>query len=104
MLPLTQTPGGIQHYTYTGPIGVVGAPAVQSIDITAFPEVLRRDPRFTDQFELIVKALDEGVSNVTNIVFTNVNNVPVLASFDVDSTDDTAEVALFASVRHSIMR
>lgn len=104
-LPLTQTPGGIQHFTYNGPIGVVGAPAQQTFDLTVFKEYLRKDQFFGDQLAIIVKSLDAAVSDATNLVITNgTDGLPAVATFDVFSSDINALVSAFVSVRHSPIR
>jgi len=105
VLPLTQTPGGILHYTYIGPVGVAGNPAQQTLDLTVFPKTIRMDPHFDDQLEIIVKSQDTDLSNASNLVITNDSEgLPAVATFDVVSTDATAEINVYVSVRHSVIR
>lgn len=105
MLSLTQTPGGILHYTYAGAIEVAGNPAVQSVDLTAFPIYVRQDPNFANQLNVVIKALESGVSNATDLqVVNDSNGIPVSASFNVVSDDVSNDVSIFVWLTQSIVR
>jgi len=104
-LTLTQTPGGILHYTFAGAIGVSGAPASQSLNLTAFPLYVRRDPNFASQLNVVIKSLVSGVSNATNLVVVNdADGVPVSATFDVTSNNVNNNVNIFVWLTASTVR
>jgi hypothetical protein len=105
-LSLTQIPGGVHFFTYVGPIGVVGAPAKQTVDLTLIPKNVRESTKFREQIYTLWQALD------ANCTFIDGNGDRVLPAeglpeeleVDVFSTDENAQVSLRLEVPHTIKR
>lgn len=106
-LPLTLVAFGRHVCTYVGPCGVVGTPALQQFDLTAFPKNVRDEPGFREQLWAIWKRKSVTVLNVNpnqNWKILPAEGLPETLEVEIFSTDPAGIIELRLEAPHTIQR
>jgi hypothetical protein len=109
-IALAEIPGGVQHYSFVGEVGVSGVAQDLNIDLTAIPARIRQDPYFVEQFQLTVEAITAGITSIgpptlTSGDFTSSPNEPnEYVTIQVSSDLATRQISLLAEARHTYTR
>jgi len=88
--------------------GATGGGGVLHIDLTEFSERLRRDPHWVDQLQVVVQALDAGITDVgpRTLLPMDFFGAPVLEYLTLNAVSDSEanECVITVSLPHSHMR
>lgn len=99
--------GGTLHLRYVGAVGVSGSAEDLNIDLTEFAAQLRNSEFFTDQLQVVFKALDDGIEVVAppTLLVGDFHGTPIeYVTVQVTSDSDANECLIEVILPHSIVR
>lgn len=99
--------GGTMHLRYVGAVGVTGSAQSLNIDLTELNAQLRTSEYFTDQLQVVFKALDAGITAVAppELVGSDFHGTPIeYVTVQVDSDSEANECMIEVVLPHSIVR
>jgi hypothetical protein len=98
-------PDSSYRLLYSGPVGVSGVDVQQSWDLSALPPYIRERPSFVDDFLVLVRQVDTGVSDVSkDIEFVEVDGVFTEMVLTLTAADEANLIDIEAWFLHSVVR